>query len=107
MEEEYFKFRCCMCPNVRSPAIRVCPGIINSLHSNDSPCRFVKIYEDNRGWQYFVRGGIGVSHFKVFYRKPGKPDNGHGYKTLPWRDNFDEAQTDLNTLARKKGWISC
>lgn len=48
-------------------------------------------------------GGIGQSNFKARYRKPGKS----GWKcmaNMEWRETFDEAQSDLNALAKAKGW---
>jgi hypothetical protein len=62
-----------------------------------------KVYLDKRGWQYFVRSGIGGDRFKAFYRKPGQ-DGEHGYTRLSWRDSFGEAQVDLDALAEAKGW---
>lgn len=35
--------------------------------------------------------------------KPGKT-NWKGVQTLPWRCRFDEAQSDLNVIAKLKGW---
>ena len=32
----------------------------------------MKVYKDERGWQYAVRPGLGNDIFKAFYRKPGK-----------------------------------
>ena len=99
---EYLKFRCCMCPNIDKPN-RICPGIPGTPHPNDSPCRFVKTYRDSRGWEYFVRSGIGANTFKTFYQNP-KQAGSHGWRPVPWRDSFDEAQADLNMEAEKRGW---
>ena len=102
MTPEYLDFRCCMCPNVNDKSA-ICPGIEGTPHPEPSVCRFVKSYIDDRGWVYFVRAGIGGNTFKTFFKKPGK--NEHGYKGLPWRDSFDEAQSDLNKMAKTKGWM--
>jgi hypothetical protein len=51
-------------------------------------------------------GGLGESNFKARYHKPGKSDS-VGWKcmrSLPWCKSFDDAQRDLNALAKKKGW---
>jgi len=100
---EYRKYRCCMCSQIEKNLI-ICSKIDTVLHPKATSCRFVKSYEDERGWQYFVRSGIGSENFKIFYLKPGK-NGGHGYRGTPWRDSFDEAQSDLNTVAEKKHWI--
>lgn len=91
---EYREFRCCMCPNGNEPKTQ-CPA--------GKPCRFVKAYIDDRGWRYRVMGGLGESNYKARYQKPGKT----GWKCmarLEWRKSFDEAQSDLNMLAKAKGW---
>lgn len=107
IEPEYLEFRCCMCPNLRNKeSERVCPGIAGTPHPEASPCRFVKAYIDERGWKYMVMSGIGENTFKARYQKPEKSGS-NGWKGLgavPWRTTFDEAQTDLNLLAKEKGW---
>ena len=98
---EYREYRCCMCPNLDIPESKVCPP--GPLKEEATPCRFVKVYVDDRGWQYRVMGGLGESNFKGRYNKPGKL----GWKCmrqLEWRKSFDEAQSDLNMLAKKNGW---
>lgn len=99
---EYLKSRCCMCPQ-KIDSSRICPGIPGTPHPNESPCRFVKTYRDSRGWEYFVRSGIGGDTYKTFYRKPGK-ESSRGWRPVPWRDNFDDAQIDLNVEADIRGW---
>lgn len=49
-------------------------------------------------------GGIGPFDFKARYQKPDKAGSWKAMKNLPWRKSFDEAQSDLNALAKKKGW---
>lgn len=104
MSEENLE-RCCMCPNIQSNT-QICPGIPGSPHPAESRCRFVRRYIDGRGWKYKVMSGIGENRFKTRYQKPEK--NGDiGWKGLacvPWRGTFDEAQADLNGLARVRGW---
>ena len=65
-------------------------------------------YIDHRGWKYRVMSGIGGDTFKARYQKPDKHgENGwHGVKTLPWRNTPEEAQVDLDHMAKEKGW-SC
>lgn len=49
-------------------------------------------------------GGLGENNYKARYQKPGKKYGWKGVQKLPWRKSFDEAQSDLNALAKKKGW---
>ena len=97
--------RCCMCPNIEKMD-RVCPGIPGTPHSEPSECRFVKKYIDDRGWKYQVMSGLGESNYKTRYQRPEKcGDVGwKGLAAVPWRKTFDEAQEDLNRLAKEKGW---
>ena len=101
MISEYREFRCCMCPNVNNSELVQCPT--GPLKAEVTPCRFFKTYVDDRGWRYWVMGGLGESNFKARYNKPGKM-RWKGVQKLPWRKSFDEAQSDLNALAKKKGW---
>lgn len=99
---EYMEFRCCMCPNSDKQK-PICPP--NPPSRNETiPCRFVKTYIDNRGWLYKVGQGIGYPIvYKGLYQKPGK----RGWKSmasLVWKSSFDDAQSDLNALAKSKGW---
>ncbi len=97
---EYLEHRCCMCPNRDTPNKTECPS--GPLKPEVTPCRFVKTYVDNRGWIYQVMSGIGQSSYKGRYFKPGK--FGRCMQNLPWRDSFDDAQRDLNLLAKSKRW---
>ena len=100
---EYLKFRCCMCPNMNTPYNTVCPP--KPFDPQETPCRFVKMYIDKRGWKYKVMGGLSINSFKVRYQDD-KHTGGTGWKcvkTLPWRETFDEAQADLKAYAKKKG----
>ena len=105
---EYKSSRCCMCPQSNS-ASRICPGITGSTHPNESQCKFVKRYRDERGWVYFVLAGIGLvsgigqDMYKSLYQKPGKTSV-HGWRSVPWRESFDAAQADLNREAKKREW---
>lgn len=93
------EFRCCLCPQINSDR-QICPA-----PGGDKPCRFVKRFVDDRGWEYFVRAGLGYPPpYKTFYRKPGKPLDGHGWRGTQWQDSFDAAQADLNREAKKRGW---
>lgn len=97
--------RCCMCPNLQR-AVQVCPGVPGTLHPTASKCRFVRKYQDGRGWKYKVMSGLGESNYKARYQKPEKyGDVGwKGLPSVPWRKSFDEAQEDLNRLAAERGW---
>lgn len=98
-EAEYLEYRCCMCPNIGT-ANTVCPA---GMWKGETPCRFVKAYTDSRKATYFVRGSIGADCYKTFVLKPLKSSS-HGFRALPWRDSFDEAQADLNRYAKKHAW---
>lgn len=99
---EYLKSRCCMCRQ-ETDFSRICPGIPGTPHPNPTPCRFVKVYQDKRGWKYYVRSGIGRNTYKTFYYAP-QQSGAHGWRRVPWRNSFDEAQIDLNIEAKKRGW---
>lgn len=60
-------------------------------------------YADARGWRYRVMPGLGGDTFKARYHKPGAA-SWKCVAALPWRDTSDEAQEDLNKMARDKGW---
>lgn len=99
---EYLKYRCCMCPNINKDS-KTCPGIKETPHPEPDECRFVKMYIDSRGWKYKVMQGLGESNFKARYQKPGKT----GWKcmaNMEWRKSFDEAQSNLNAMAKIKCW---
>lgn len=59
----------------------------------------MKIFEDNRGWQFTVRPGLGGDMFSVFYRKPGK--SWHSVRAVPWFNTEAEAETALTEYAQK------
>lgn len=65
-----------------------------------------KKYIDNRGWKYQVMSGIGPDTYKARYQKPEKHgSNGwKGVAAVPWRKTAEEAQADLDRLAKEKGW---
>jgi len=90
-----------MCPNISNPNNKKCPP--SPFNSNITECRFVKTYIDNRNWLYKVMPGIGMNSFKARYKKP----NINAWKcmhNLLWRESFDEAQSDLNAMAKMKKW---
>ena len=67
----------------------------------------MKTYIDNRGWRYRVMPGLGSDEFKARYQKPEHNGTDNGWKCvarLPWRNSAEEAQEDLDQLARKRGW---
>ncbi len=67
----------------------------------------MKIYCDARGWRYKVMPGLGRNTWKGRYQKSDQDSAStgwHGIRTLPWRNNEEEAEADLAKLARKKGW---
>lgn len=97
---EYRKYRCCMCPNINKNNAECPPG---PFKVEATPCRFIKTYTDSRGWKYRVMSGIGDNRYKGRYQKP--ENNGWKcMKNLEWRESFDEAQSDLNDLAKSKAW---
>ena len=64
------------------------------------------IYRDARGWLFKVMPGLGGDTFKARYHKPEYPAD-KSWKcvtTLPWRGSAEEAQADLDCMAKKKGW---
>lgn len=63
-------------------------------------------YIDSRGWKYQVMSGLGEGAFKARYQKPEKHgDVGwKGCAMVPWQKTFEEAQADLDRLAKERGW---
>lgn len=62
-----------------------------------------KTYYDERGRRYRVMPGLGGDTFKARYDKPGSA-SWKCVASLPWRPSAEEAQKDLDALARIKGW---
>lgn len=61
-------------------------------------------YIDERGWKYQVMSGLGTPPpYKARYQKPGSA-NWRCVAALPWRLTAENAQSDLDQLAAKKGW---
>ena len=61
------------------------------------------VYEDERGWKYKVMQGLGENNWKARYQKPGKS----GWKCcarMAWRGTGQEAQADLDEMAKRKKW---
>lgn len=84
----------------------LCPAAYSDFQKKEDvcfPCGFIKTFNDDRGWEYFVRGGIGENSYKAFYRKPNSRRE-RGCTMVPWRKSFNEAQVDLNLLGKKKDW---
>jgi hypothetical protein len=98
--------RCCMCPNYSKKEMEssVCPGISGTIHSKRSTCKFVNVWHDENGEAVFVSSGLGKNNFMSFRRSARGGLHLVKTKFLPVRKNFDEAQTDLNLYAKKKGW---
>lgn len=105
--EEYMKFRCCMCPNGYGghSSCTVCPGGANTLHPHKSPCRFVKNYEDP----------ITKSRYKVAFNDGNlryvilsKPNDLKDWteSCIQTFTRFDDAQSELNQLAAQGCWKS-
>ncbi len=65
----------------------------------------MKTYIDKRGWKYSVRPGLGGDTFNGFYQKPGKT-GWKSMKQMKWYKSPDEAQRELDKIAKAKGW-SC
>lgn len=100
--EEYLLFRCCLCPNIGKDEI-ICPGIEGQ---SPSLCRFVKTYIDSKGCKYKVIPENGADRFKAKYQVVEHSDNARWkwVRQLNWKNSFDEAQADLNRLAKDKKW---
>lgn len=54
-------------------------------------------------WKYKVMSDIGENAYKGRYQKPGMI-SWKCMNNLEWRETFDEAQSDLNTMAKTKEW---
>jgi hypothetical protein len=99
-------FRCCLCPNQRTPRKTTCPPG-GPKNKKENLCRFVVTFLDDSGQTVFVSNGIDTSKKKWFSVR--QKDTRHGThrvktKALPIRTTFDEAQSDLNAYAAKRGW---
>ena len=64
------------------------------------------IYVDDRGWKYRVMPGLGDNIYKARYQKPDS-QRWTCCSRLPWRGTPEEAQADLELMARKKKWVCC
>lgn len=58
-------------------------------------------YIDKRGWKFRVMHGFG-DVWKAIYNKPGKP-SWKGVAVLPWRENREDAEHDLEAYAASHG----
>ena len=102
-EKGHTEFRCDSCGEI-------IPGSTINTFGECKECGARKkntamTYSDNRGWVFFVRGGIGSEEFKTFYRKPGLKKE-KGWSGTPWRPTFQEAQTGLDNEAARRGWAA-
>lgn len=100
---EYLEYRCCMCPQVNSPSL-ICPAMVGVQQPGHCHCRFVRGYLDERGRKYYVCRGKPQDHFKPFYLNPRGKGGMHSSRTFGCRNTFDEAQADLNKMAKERGW---
>jgi len=96
--------RCCMCPKTKGEESNVCPGIPGTHHPRRTSCGFANIWRDENGETVFVSSGLGKRKFMSFRRSASGGLHRVKTKFLPVRNNFDDAQEDLNLYARKKGW---
>lgn len=88
-------YPCCMCPAAYSDFQKkedVCDN-----------CGFLKTFEDDRSWRFFVKGGIGGDCFKTFLRKLGSRKE-QGCSVFQWCKTFTQAQVDLNEVGKARGW---
>ena len=65
-----------------------------------------KKYIDDQGWKYRVMFSFVDGAYKVQFQKPeNHGDVGwKGLRAIPWRLTQEEAQADLDWLAKAKGW---
>lgn len=105
--EEYMKFRCCMCPNGYGghSSCTVCPGVANTLHPHESPCRFVKKYEDPITKSRYKVAFNDVSLRYVILCKPNDLKD-RTESCIQTFTRFDDAQSELNQLAARGCWKS-
>jgi hypothetical protein len=84
----------------------MCPARSSDFKKDVCPnCDFKVRFKDERGWVFFVRAGLGLNTFKTFTLKPGKfGEHCCKIRTLDWRNSFQEAQEDLNRVAKERGW---
>lgn len=78
------------------------PEYFVAMLSKEDQMDGMKVYEDGRGWQFKVMGGLGKNTFKARYKKISR-DGWHCVAILPWRTTAEEAQADLDSYAAKKG----
>lgn len=99
-KQEIISLRCCLCPNQNSPDKRVCPS--GPLNRSVSDCEFVRVYIDRKGWIYKVVGGLA----RAYTGKLKKPGSCRWTKMqqMEIHATFDEAQKELNRIAKKARW---
>lgn len=86
--------KCCMCPADHKTFAGKCDN-----------CNFAVTFEDDRGYRYFVRRGLG-DVYKTFYTVPGKAKQRSCQVFKEWRETFTQAQEDLNRVANERGWTA-
>lgn len=93
---------------VRNIACCMCKADVNFKTGICVNCDFKVAWQDERGWVYHVRSGLGESQYKGFFTKESKDFNrgmkSHAMIAMTWREYFSQAQEDLNRHAKKKGW---
>lgn len=95
-------YRCCMCPQMDQNE-HICPT--GPGKSQETKCDFVVAQTDQRGWKYRVMEDL-AGTFKGRYQddKHSGAFCWHGMRQMERRENFDQAQEDLNRYAKSKGW---
>ena len=58
----------------------------------------MKVYKDERGWQYAVRPGLGNDIFRILSKTK---KSWHSVRALPWHDREIDAEADLIAYANK------
>jgi hypothetical protein len=93
-----------MCPNGKNSSSLICPGAEGTLHPKTTQCDFVCTFFDDKGCGIVVARGLGRNQYMAM--RPSLSGSHHRVKSpsLPVRETFDEAQTDLNNYAAIKKW---
>ena len=101
-------FRCCLCPNIDKPFEKKCPpGPPNSyFKKKTTPCRFVRVFIDEHKYKIFVTRSLKNSSkwIPIKYIRRKNYSCQIGLEEFKARKDFDEAQSELNDYAIKKGW---
>lgn len=112
---------CLTCKSDKSKCVESClegckEGLPCKLYTSDATEQLTEgvssqnKYVDEKGRLIFVRSGIGGDTFKAHYQDAGKwgSAGAHGLRSVEWRKTLEEAQLDLDTYAKSKGWkVAC